>query len=67
MIEPNFKLLTTPLAEKNTAEIIIEPLQNFGHTIGNALRRVLLGSLSGASATQVKLLVSITLFLQLMA
>ncbi|NTV30580.1 DNA-directed RNA polymerase subunit alpha [candidate division WWE3 bacterium] len=34
----------------------IEPLERgFGHTLGNALRRVLLGQLSGASITRVKI------------
>ncbi|MBI3954700.1 DNA-directed RNA polymerase subunit alpha [Candidatus Collierbacteria bacterium] len=55
MIKPNFKLTVNPLAN-NTAEVIIEPLpKNFGHTIGNALRRVLLSSLSGSAPTQVKI------------
>lgn len=55
MIKPNFKLSVVPL-EKNSAEITLEPLPaNFGHTVGNALRRVLLSSLSGAAATRVKI------------
>lgn len=45
--------------EKETADFgkfIIEPLdQGYGHTIGNALRRVLLSSLPGAAITQVKI------------
>ncbi len=47
------------LTEKETADFgkfIIEPLdQGYGHTIGNALRRVLLSSLPGASISQVKI------------
>lgn len=55
MIQPNFKLITNELG-LNHAEVIIEPLpQNFGHTIGNALRRVLLTSLPGAAAVRVKI------------
>lgn len=55
MINPNFKL-STKVLEANTAEIIIEPLPiNFGHTVGNAIRRVLLSSLNGAAATRVKI------------
>jgi DNA-directed RNA polymerase subunit alpha len=55
MIKPNFKLTTSEI-EKNRAEVVIEPLpQNFGHTIGNALRRVLLTSLPGAAAVRVKI------------
>ncbi|MDO8487305.1 MAG: DNA-directed RNA polymerase subunit alpha [Candidatus Curtissbacteria bacterium] len=45
--------------EKETADFgkfIIEPLdQGYGHTIGNALRRVLLSSLPGAAITQLKI------------
>lgn len=45
--------------EKETADFgkfIIEPLdQGYGHTIGNALRRVLLSSLPGGAITQVKI------------
>ena len=45
--------------EKETADFgrfIIEPLdQGFGHTLGNSLRRTLLGSLPGAAVTQVKI------------
>ncbi len=41
---------------ENSAKIIIEPLERgFGHTIGNALRRVLLSSLQGAAVTAVKI------------
>lgn len=55
MIEPIF----TIKAEKETADFgifIIEPLQQgFGQTLGNALRRTLLSSLSGAAVVQVKI------------
>jgi DNA-directed RNA polymerase subunit alpha len=55
MIQPNFKLTTNELG-LNHAEVTIEPLpQNFGHTIGNAIRRVLLTSLPGAAAVRVKI------------
>lgn len=55
MLEPNFKVSVKEIAV-NTAEVIIEPLpQNFGHTIGNALRRVLLTSLEGGAAIRVKI------------
>ena len=55
MIKPNFKLITKPGAG-NSAEIVLEPLPvNFGHTVGNALRRVLLSSLSGGAAVSVKI------------
>lgn len=55
MLSPNFKI---NIKDKGnfSAEVIIEPLpQNFGHTIGNAMRRVLLTSLSGGAAIRVKI------------
>lgn len=40
----------------NVARVEVEPLfPGYGYTIGNALRRVLLSSLSGAAITQVKI------------
>lgn len=50
----NFSVKT--IEERNNFGIFaIEPLVNgFGHTIGNALRRVLLSSFRGAAITQVK-------------
>lgn len=55
MLLPNFKINIKDKG-KNSAEVIIEPLpQNFGHTVGNALRRVLLTSLSGGAAIRVKI------------
>jgi len=54
MLQPNFKI-TTKETGVNSARIIIEPLpQNFGHTLGNALRRILLTSLEGGAATSIK-------------
>ena len=38
------------------AKITLEPLERgFGHTLGNALRRVLLSSMPGAAITEVKI------------
>lgn len=55
MLEPNFKINIKDKGD-NSAEVIIEPLpQNFGHTVGNALRRVLLTSLVGGAAIRVKI------------
>lgn len=55
MLEPNFKVSVKDVAA-NSAEIVIEPLpQNFGHTLGNSLRRVLLTSLEGGAAVRVKI------------
>lgn len=54
MQQPMFTV--TPLVEKdNYGQFVLEPLENgFGHTLGNALRRVLLSSFRGAAITQVK-------------
>ena len=55
MVDPIFKVKE----EKHTAEygeFVIEPLEpGYGHTIGNALRRVLLTSIPGAAVTSVKI------------
>jgi len=40
--------------DNNTARIVIEPLERgFGHTLGNALRRVLLSTIPGCAVTNV--------------
>lgn len=53
MLKPNFKLELIS-EEGNYAQMHIEPLENgFGHTLGNALRRVLITNLEGAAATSV--------------
>lgn len=42
--------------EKNTEKLVIEPcFPGYGTTIGNALRRILLSSLSGGAVTAVKI------------
>lgn len=39
-----------------TASIVLEPLERgFGHTLGNALRRILLSSMPGAAITEVRI------------
>lgn len=55
MLKPNFK--TKILEEKSDyVKFSIEPLQQgYGHTVGNALRRCLLGSLPGAAITHIKI------------
>ena len=38
----------------NLSKITLEPLERgFGHTLGNALRRILLSSMPGAAVTDV--------------
>jgi len=55
MLEPNFKI-KPEIKKEDYGKFIIEPLpQGFGHTLGNALRRVLLTSLEGAAVTAVKI------------
>src|SRR3989339_1342628 len=50
-----FKVKEEKLTE-DYGEFVIEPLETgFGHTIGNALRRVLLTSIPGAAVTSVKI------------
>lgn len=52
---PSFKT-TAIKATKDYGEFALEPLeQGYGATLGNALRRVLLTSLEGASITEVKI------------
>lgn len=39
-----------------TAKVVLEPLERgFGHTLGNALRRILLSSMAGCAVTGVKI------------
>lgn len=46
--------VTEKVLEPNHSQIVIEPLdQGYGHTLGNALRRVLLSSLPGTAFTSV--------------
>jgi DNA-directed RNA polymerase subunit alpha len=41
---------------QNRAKVVVEPLERgFGHTLGNALRRVLLSSIPGAAITEVEI------------
>ncbi len=55
MIKPNFKT-TTKKEKKDYGEFVLSPLeQGYGHTLGNALRRVLLTALPGTAITQIKI------------
>jgi len=55
MTDPMFKVKEEKLTD-DYGEFVIEPLEpGFGHTLGNALRRVLLVSISGAAVTSVKI------------
>ncbi len=55
MLDPILKIKEEKI-EKDFGEFIIEPLEpGYGHTLGNALRRVLLSSTPGAAVTSVKI------------
>lgn len=55
MVEPTFKIKEGKVTDEY-GEFVIEPLeQGYGHTLGNALRRVLLVSIPGAAVTSVKI------------
>lgn len=55
MKEPAFKVKEEQ-ATKDYGKFSIEPLEpGFGHTVGNALRRVLLTSIPGAAVTSIKI------------
>lgn len=55
MIDPIFKVKEGK-TEDNFAEFVIEPLETgFGHTLGHAMRRVLLSGIPGAAVTSVKI------------
>ncbi|MDP2649561.1 MAG: DNA-directed RNA polymerase subunit alpha [bacterium] len=55
MVDPIFKVKEEK-TEKDYGKFFIEPLEpGYGHTIGNALRRVLLTSIPGAAVTAVKI------------
>lgn len=50
------RLIDVRQTAKNTARLTIEPLdRGFGHTLGNALRRVLLSSMPGCAVVEVEL------------
>jgi DNA-directed RNA polymerase subunit alpha len=55
MVEPSFKIKEEKVTE-DYGMFVIEPLEpGFGHTLGSALRRILLISTPGAAVTSVKI------------
>lgn len=55
MAQPTFKVIEEKSSE-DFGQFVIEPLEpGFGHTLGNALRRILLISIPGVSITSVKI------------
>ncbi len=54
VMNPTFEVLEVE-SDGKAASVVIEPLEpGYGHTVGNALRRVLLSSLPGSAITMVK-------------
>lgn len=50
------RVAAVKFASPTNAKIVIEPLERgFGHTLGNALRRVILSSIPGYAVTQVEI------------
>ena len=50
------KIVDVQAVNQRTSRITIEPLnRGFGHTLGNALRRVLLSSMTGSAITEVEI------------
>lgn len=50
------KIEIVPSGRENESVLVMEPFfHGYGHTVGNALRRVLLSSLQGAAVTAVKI------------
>ncbi|MBF0264379.1 MAG: DNA-directed RNA polymerase subunit alpha [Gammaproteobacteria bacterium] len=53
-LRPN--LTDVKIFNNRHAKIVLEPMERgFGHTIGNALRRILLSSMTGAAITEVQI------------
>ena len=56
LIKPGKLDIDTAKNNANIATITAEPLERgFGHTLGVALRRILLSSLQGAAVTAIKI------------
>ncbi len=50
------KVVAVDETSPNSARIVLEPLERgFGHTLGNAFRRILLSSVPGAAITEVEI------------
>lgn len=56
LLKPKFVSVTPIDGDANNCKIVMEPFaRGYGHTLGNALRRVLLSSMTGAAVTHVKI------------
>ena len=55
-LRPRIVKVESVEGQPNRAKVSLEPLERgFGHTLGNALRRVLLSSMSGCAVTEVEI------------
>ncbi len=55
-LKPRIVKVDTVDGNQNRARISLEPLERgFGHTLGNALRRILLSSMTGCAVTEVEI------------
>ena len=53
-LKPN--VISVDNVDLTHARVTLEPLERgFGYTLGNALRRILLSSMSGAAVTEVRI------------
>ncbi|MDF2940980.1 MAG: DNA-directed polymerase subunit alpha [Gammaproteobacteria bacterium] len=50
------RLVDVKSTSRNRSRVVLEPLERgFGHTLGNALRRILLSSMTGSAITEVQI------------
>ena len=50
------RVVDVQITDERRAKVTLEPLERgFGHTLGNALRRVLLSSVPGAAVVEVEI------------
>ena len=56
LLKPKSISITPIDGDKNRCKVVMEPFERgYGHTLGNALRRVLLSSMTGVAVTKVKI------------
>jgi DNA-directed RNA polymerase subunit alpha len=56
LLKPKSIAITPLASDNNNCKIVMEPFERgFGHTLGNALRRILLSSMVGTAVTEVKI------------
>lgn len=56
LLKPKSITITPLASDDNNCKIVMEPFERgYGHTLGNALRRILLSSMLGSAVTEVKI------------